>query len=323
MNATTETIALAILLPGAVAAFIVYFVRRLEDRLPLLRVAQPATRSLAIAVAISAAWALLRLQTTPKPYPPLIPAQPWHAIPAVAWLAVLLSPPLPRWRRVFPTNGIASDEIATGRDESPRQPVLRISPAAIIRYLLYGLAAGATALLLVPNWKSLQPPRTTWLPALFVYLLLLHAAASRALGRPSTALIATGQMLIATAATILGIGLMVSITYVRFALPAAAAWAGIWLMMLRRPDLRAAAPSFSLSYAVVIGGWAFVGCIEPRTPALLLLALPWSGCVLALFAWGQARLRHSNCTFVVVAMVLQLVIIGAVYIDFYRAMRHE
>jgi hypothetical protein len=94
-------------------------------------------------------------------------------------------------------------------------------------------------------------------------------------------------------------------------------------MMRRYPDLRATASAFAQCYALVIGGWAFVGCIESRTPSLLLLALPWSGCVLAIFARSDNQLRHVSRTFLVAAMVLQLVIIGAVFIGFYGAMRND
>ena len=181
----------AILLPMAVAASVVYS----AGRRSLPRLLKPAVLPLAITAAITASWMML------PQHPPWIPKQHWHWIPAIAWFITALSPLLSlnaasrAIKRQTDTASTLVDPSHTDRQplhsEDPPtanlasfQPTVRSSliPAVVTVTVIF-LAAAAAAWVLVPHWKSLQPPRTIWLPCLAVYLFLLGTAASSALNK--------------------------------------------------------------------------------------------------------------------------------------------
>lgn len=319
-----ETIVYAILMPVAIAASVACSAARLS----LPHYLKAAMLPLAIATAITTSWMML-----PK-HPPWIPKQHWHWIPAIAWLMTALSPLMSlgaasratkRMTDAGPTLGNPND---TDRQpvhsaESPTTNLASIKPTtrssillALVTFATMFLAAAVAAWVLVPHWKSLQPSRTVWLPCLTVYLSLLGITASRAMNSRSTTTLALGNMTIATAVTVILIAMFVSVTYANFAAPAASALAGCWLVVWRKHDLREYALGAALSYATLIGGWAFIGCIEPRSPAWWLLAIPWSGVGAAAFGLHSSATvpatPRSVWTRYAIAFGLQFIIIGVV-----------
>ncbi|MFM2094763.1 MAG: hypothetical protein RIS70_1887 [Planctomycetota bacterium] len=329
-----ETIVYAILLPMAVAASVVYSVGR--QSLP--RYLKPAVLSLAITAAITASWMML------PQHPPWIPKQHWHWIPAIAWLMTALSPLM--------SLGAASRAIQRSTDtasalvdpsHTDRQPIHSEDPPtanlasfrptvraslipAVVTVTVIFLAATVAAWMLVPLWKSLQPPRIIWLPCLAGYLFLLGTAASCALNNTGTTTLTFASMTIAAAVTAILIAMFVSVTYASFAAPAASALAGCWLAVWRKPDLREHARGAALGYAVLIGGWAFIGCIEPRLPVWWLLAIPWSGVGAAVFelrSFGaHAATPRSIWTRIAITFGLQIIIIGVVIYGLFSTIAH-
>ena len=319
-----ETVVYAILLPFAVSASIAYS----AGRLPLPSSLKQTVLPLAIASAITASWAML------PHHPPWIPKHHWHWIPAIAWLMTALSPltSLGAGSRSIRRHADATSTVAARSDIDRRPVTLEPSPAAnaascrtttdavtihrMATLAVVLLAASVTAWLLVPQWKSLSPPRALWLPFLASYLALLGIVASRPLRDSMTIPFAWANMTIAAVIAIVLIAMFVSVTYASFASATGSAMAGCWLVLWRRPELRASALGLALSYATLIGGWAFIGCVEPRSPAWSFLAIPWSGVSAA--AWTLERYRHGSARLrsvwwhAAIAFMLQFIIMGIV-----------
>ncbi|MEX0713540.1 MAG: hypothetical protein WD278_14380, partial [Pirellulales bacterium] len=132
------------------------------------------------------------------------------------------------------------------------------------RSLLWLLAAFVSAWLLVPNWADLHPPRPVCIGLLTAYLFLLAAALeplARRVG-PATLL---APLTYTSACVALLIAVPISVTYAQAAVIAAGATAGCWIAACL---WTAPARGLGLVYSVVVGGWAFIGCIEPRKPAV-------------------------------------------------------
>ena len=139
------------------------------------------------------------------------------------------------------------------------------------RWLLLLIGAFVAAWLLVPNWPSLHPPRSTWIPLLATYLFLLAALIEPLMSRlPAVRMLA---LLSASALCVaVLIAAFVSLTYAQFAVGSAAALAGC--AFAARLSNTSTVRGVGLAYALVVGGWAFVGCIEPREPLLGILIAP-------------------------------------------------
>jgi hypothetical protein len=140
------------------------------------------------------------------------------------------------------------------------------------RWVLYFVTAFVSAWLLVPTWASLQPPRSVCVPLLAAYLFLLAALLESLLSRlPAVAI--SAQLTISSVCVAVLIAGFVSVTYARPAGIAAAALAGVCVAAYLT-QVAATARGLGLGYAVTVGGWAFIGCIEPHQPALGLLFAP-------------------------------------------------
>jgi hypothetical protein len=180
------------------------------------------------------------------------------------------------------------------------------------RCLLVAVAAVVAAWLLVPGWASLDPPRSVWVPALAGYLWLLAVLIDPLPGRlPATGVV--GLSALAAACVSALIAGFVSLVYAQPAGAAAAAIGGCWVASsfgARGAVLR----GFGPVYATAVGGWGFVGCIEPQQGALYGLMVA-AAAPLALWCcvWGPlARLTGFAAVAVRAGLVLGLLVAGVV-----------
>jgi hypothetical protein len=180
------------------------------------------------------------------------------------------------------------------------------------RWLLWLLAAFVSAWLLVPNWANLHPPRPVCIGLLTGYLFLLAAALeplARRVG-PATLL---APLTYTSACVALLIAASISVTYGQTAVIAAAAMAGCWIAACL--SRTASARGLGLVYSVVVGGWAFIGCIEPRKPAVGLLLAAAAPLGLWCCVWGPlSRLRGRGASAVQTAVVLAVLAAAAVLV---------
>jgi hypothetical protein len=152
-------------------------------------------------------------------------------------------------------------------------------------------------------WPSLQPPRTICIPLLAGYLFGIAALLTPLCERiASKALLA--HLTLAAAFVALAIAWQVSLRYGRPAGIAAAALGGCaaaaWFS-----SQRVAVGGLSLAYAIVVGGWAFIACIEPNPPAVGFLLAPLAPLALWCCARGPlARLRGPSAAGAQIALVL-------------------
>ncbi len=174
------------------------------------------------------------------------------------------------------------------------------------------LAAIVAALVLVPTYAHLSPPRWVQVPLLAAYLFALAASLAPLANRidPPT-LVGLWSLAAATLAVLTAA--LFSLTYGIPAAIAAAALAGCWLAMLIAPD-RDAAGGLCLSYALVVGGWGFIAAtgIQPRLWGLLLATLA----PLALWcvaSQSQQRLTGAFQTLVRCALVGVVLAVAALW----------
>lgn len=155
------------------------------------------------------------------------------------------------------------------------------------RWLIQLGLAFAAAWLLVPTWPSLEPARAIWVPVLaggmFLTAALLSPLPERVTGCGIPALLCLAAFAVAgtTAA-------VVSVTYGRLAGVAAGALLGTTGACALRgaPDeLRGLLPA----YATVVGGVAFVACVEPREPVIAILLMPTTPLALWLCIAGPLK----------------------------------
>lgn len=193
----------------------------------------------------------------------LVPKRHWHWTPYLALLAVVM--------------GAISQSGGLKRFE---------------RWLLTLFAAFVAAWFLVPTWGTLKPGRTVWIPVLAGYFFLLATALEPVARRLSARLILA--LLTFTAAAVAAlIAAFVSLTYAQAAGTVAAALGGAlaatWLTSKTLPPR-----GLGFAYAVLVGGWAFVGCVEPQEPIVWLLIVPASAVVLGYFAgWLRRSPAHG------------------------------
>jgi hypothetical protein len=146
----------------------------------------------------------------------------------------------------------------------------------------------SAALMLVPTWASLQPPRPYQVMVLSTYFLALMLLVDR-LPVDVIGADVIGQMFVAALVSAALITWSVSVNHGTVALVAASALGGaafsIWLRQVPGNQHVLAA-----WYTLLIGGCAYVGFVEPTQPAVPLLIAPlaplgsWLG-------WGR---RGSN-----------------------------
>lgn len=179
---------------------------------------------------------------------------------------------LPEWAEVRPSrhwHWLPWIAIAAGVTGA-----LGVRAPSYVKWFLIVATSVAAAWFLVPTWSSLSPPRPVWLIALSAGLLVLINLTEPLPPRIGGKLF-LGLLSITAAGVALTIAACISLTYARIAGLAACALAGVsaaaWL---RRSDndiaVRAAVPAIQ----VVVGGIAFVACIEPDPPQYGLLLLP-------------------------------------------------
>lgn len=179
------------------------------------------------------------------------------------------------------------------------------------RWLLLATAALVSAWMLVPTWASLQPPRTVWIAMLTGYLFLLATLLTPLLAHFTPRTMLAYLALTAVGAAVL-IAALVSVSYGRAAGLAAAALAGCWGAAFLSAK---AVPStgLALGFAVLVGGWAYVGCIEPQRPLLALLLVPAAPLALWCCISGPlARQRGLVAIAIQTALVLAVLIVAAV-----------
>jgi hypothetical protein len=153
---------------------------------------------------------------------------------------------------------------------------------------LTSLAVGA-AYLLVPLWPNLIPPRPWSLVLVSVYLSALALAAQSLVPRLTTgsflALLTLG------AATVAGALAIDVVRYGQLAGMAAAVLFGCGVAVaISRPVDAVPGNGLPPLFAVLVGGSAYVGCVEPEPPRWWLLLLPALPLVL-----GPIVARFKRC----------------------------
>ncbi|MCI0359287.1 MAG: hypothetical protein L0211_12485 [Planctomycetaceae bacterium] len=164
------------------------------------------------------------------------------------------------------------------------------------RVAAHAMLALVAAWLLVPDWEVLQPPRHVAVPLLAGYFLLLMtlltALPDRLVGPQFVALLSA-------CAGVLGllIAIGLSFSYGQIAAVAAAALGGAWLaaLVMQRSRRGGAEPADWLTtsirglipvFAILVGGLAFVGTIDPDPPMPSMLVAPVALLLLWLFGTG-------------------------------------
>jgi len=204
----------------------------------------------------------------------LVPKRHWHWTPYLALAAAAIGP----------------NSVSSGRHR-------------VRRWLLYLVTAFVSAWLLVPSWASLQPPRSVCVPLLTGYLFLLAALLEPLLCRLPAAAI-SAQLIVSAACAAVLIAGFVSVTYAQIAGIAAAALIGVWVATLFSSGA-ASVRGLSLAYSVTVGGWAFIGCIEPQQPAFGLLLAPIAPLSLWFCVCGPlSRLRGRAAATIQTVLVL-------------------
>jgi hypothetical protein len=158
------------------------------------------------------------------------------------------------------------------------------------RGVLVLAACSISAWLLVPNYRDLQSVRHILALCLGAYLVVLWALLEPLAGRLSARVFLASLTVSALCVGVL-IAAAVSVTYGKTACIAAGGMAGCAAAALL-PSKSTAVVGLSLSYAVIVGGWGFIGYVEPRTPLVGLLIAPAAPLALWCCVWGPlGRLR--------------------------------
>jgi hypothetical protein len=234
MNLATELLVIGVVVPGTIAAAAAWAAQRLSAAPWVQLYALPA----AVAVAYAVSYALL------PEWAALQPERHWQWLPYLAPAAAVIGPAC----------------VTPGR------------PAWLRSLVFTALAVGA-AYVLVPDWPDLQPARRVSVALIAVYLSSLMLAGESIASRLS-ALWLLG--LLAISSIVLTVVLAIDVfRYGQLAAMAAAALAGCLLMMAisrgsARLDVRGLVPI----YALLVGGAAYVGCVEPQPPLWWLLLIP-------------------------------------------------
>jgi hypothetical protein len=137
--------------------------------------------------------------------------------------------------------------------------------------VFFALAAG-TAFVIVPAWDALRPARPASMAIVAVYLGILMVRVDR---RPHSTSTSWLLVLALTGFVLAGVLADGSVRYAQLAGIAAAAFAGCWLgVALGRRGIGVNPRSIAPIYSVLIGGMAYIGCIESEEPLWWLLLVP-------------------------------------------------
>jgi len=178
--------------------------------------------------------------------------------------AALIPDPNQRWQWL-PYGGLMAALFAVGCPPAPKSQAWRFAVIA---------AAPIAAYYLTPNWPVFGLPQQQLRWALVMYLLLvgvpLQYLPARLLDQELLAAMAAAAALTAVAT-----GAMVSSKLAQLAAIAAGGLAGSWIAGLLGGK-RGQLPGQSVVsvYAVLVGGIAWLACVEPDPPKLALLAIP-------------------------------------------------
>jgi hypothetical protein len=234
MSLAIELIVVGLLLPATIAAFIVWGALRFDTARRAERYALPC----GVAAGFIAAYVVV------FKWAALSPDRHWQWLPYLAAAAALVGP-------------------------------ARASPSRLgwLRWTVFLVLAASTAFFLVPKWETLRPARPASIAILALYLALLMAGVDRLPKRLSTAwLLATLALTGLALAGVLADG---SVRYGQVAGMGAAAFAGSWLVVaVGRRSSAFECRSIAPLYSVLIGGMAYVGCVEPEEPLWWLLLIP-------------------------------------------------
>lgn len=187
----------------------------------------------------------------------------------------------------------------------PRMP-------ALFRWLLGAAVLLASAALLTPSWNDLRPPRPFCIPLLFAYLLTLVAVA-----QPLATRVHPVMLLGAVAATLFTITLIiasaVALVNAKVALAGFGAAAGYTVILWRSPDPPRPI-GFGVVYAVLAGGWAFFGAVQPKPAEWALLLAPLAPAMLWLGVYPPLSQLTGKAWFVAQAALVLLVLAVSVAI---------
>ena len=152
----------------------------------------------------------------------------------------------------------------------------------------------AVSWFLVPTWQRLDPIRYYWMAGLAAYLfLLITGLDSLAVKLPASRFF-PGALTFVSATIAATTAYAVSAKYGQVTGVATAAVLGCWLAVPMFDSVRYAR-GLSPSFGILVGGLAFVGCIEPNPPLLALLLLPATPLGLWSFSAGPlSRLRGMS-----------------------------
>jgi hypothetical protein len=141
------------------------------------------------------------------------------------------------------------------------------------RWFAIYLFAAVSAALLVPKWPELVPVWPAQLALLAIGVSLLAALLMPLANRLPGGALAFWLMLAAATSCVLVLS-EVSETFGRLAALPAGALAGCAAAAILRKSDDVDWRGLALPYAVVVGGWAYVGAIYPTTPVWPLVAVP-------------------------------------------------
>jgi hypothetical protein len=169
----------------------------------------------------------------------------------------------------------------------------RSTASSYVSWFVWAVLAALSAWVLVPTWDTLWPSRLVAVPLLAAYLLLLMVLLAtlpdRLVGR------LFGFLLTAAGVTVglqIAIGVSVKIGLVALAAAAALGGCAVAACLRRGESQSAESPRASASlslipaFAVLIGGLAFLGAIEPQEPLPIILLAPAAPLMLWFFATG-------------------------------------
>lgn len=170
------------------------------------------------------------------------------------------------------------------------------------RWLLHLLLAVVAASVLVPDWPGIAPQRSVYAALLATYLFLLTALLDalplRLFGPLFLALLSVVAACVAVPTAVVVSGKFGQLGGIATAATVGCLASSVWCR--EAITIRGLIPVFTL----VVGGLAFVGCIEPQQPLFALLLIPASPLALWTCVLGpQARLQGIKGAAVQIALV--------------------
>ncbi len=226
--------------------------------------------AVAFALAFFVGYALL------PSWAPLWPSRHWHWLPWLGAVAMLVGPIGLTQRRWAAQRGLT----------------------------LLVLAALA-ALVLVPTWPDLAPPRVLYIAIFAGYLFLLSVLLDPLAARVPPPLFLAILSIASGAVAIMG-AVEVSVKFGQVAVVATAAIVGCSVASsFDSRETKINARGLIPAFVVVVGGLALVSFIEPAPPLYGMLLVPAAALTLWTYRWGPlARLGGVTASVIQVAAVL-------------------